>query len=570
MKIRQLVIKNFRGIKNLVWNLQSSIVCLIGPGDSSKSTILEAISWVLSPKWNLQVNDLDFFQTSVTEPIEISVFVTGSLKKLLDEEKFGLFTCFWNKIEGIHAEQKDGDENTLNIVFRVDDTLEPVWVVRSFDTENEKSISSRDRESIGMLEIGSYFSRDFSWGPISALTKLTGSSNTTTIPAILADVSRVARAGLDTSKLPQLSAAVKQVEQASSSFGYKPKTGFTPGIDPIGVSLNSGSVTLLDGDIPIKVAGLGSRRAVAMAMYNELAKEGAIILVDEIETGLEPYRLRNILRLLRKHSAIDSQVIITTHSEIPLVELNAEEIFVVKNNSGEVSVKQVHNSLQSTLRGMPEAFLARSIVVGEGKTEWGICRALEDYWSKCHGEDLPLAYMGVEPVYHLSSGGSDAKNHARRLSSYGYRVCYFGDSDEFSDSDEEALIIAGVNTLVWPGKMNTEQRICLDLPNEGLQKFIELAIELGQDQDSILDAICSEKKNLFVEIREINDIYKNLDDDSLRKVIGTKASKKSWFKKDERSIALGRLLCDYLEQMAGKPFSEKFIALYEWCYEQFN
>lgn len=43
VKIRQISIKNFRGVKELDWALPASnIFCLIGKGDSSKSTVLEA------------------------------------------------------------------------------------------------------------------------------------------------------------------------------------------------------------------------------------------------------------------------------------------------------------------------------------------------------------------------------------------------------------------------------------------------------------------------------------------------------------------------------------------------
>ncbi|GLE66045.1 hypothetical protein APA73_34430 [Pseudomonas aeruginosa] len=54
MKIRKISIKIFRGVKELDWALPASdILCLIGKGDSSKSTILEAIRFTFYPQWNL-------------------------------------------------------------------------------------------------------------------------------------------------------------------------------------------------------------------------------------------------------------------------------------------------------------------------------------------------------------------------------------------------------------------------------------------------------------------------------------------------------------------------------------
>ena len=61
VKIRKVKIKNFRGVKELDWNLpNASIFCLIGKGDSSKSTILEAIRYAFYPQWNLTLVDSDF------------------------------------------------------------------------------------------------------------------------------------------------------------------------------------------------------------------------------------------------------------------------------------------------------------------------------------------------------------------------------------------------------------------------------------------------------------------------------------------------------------------------------
>ncbi len=46
-RIRHLAIRNFRSIKALDWSPAPGINCLIGPGDSGKSTILDA--WTAQP-----------------------------------------------------------------------------------------------------------------------------------------------------------------------------------------------------------------------------------------------------------------------------------------------------------------------------------------------------------------------------------------------------------------------------------------------------------------------------------------------------------------------------------------
>jgi hypothetical protein len=47
--IRRLRIRGFRGIADLAWFPEPGINCLVGPGDSGKSTVLAAIALLLSP-----------------------------------------------------------------------------------------------------------------------------------------------------------------------------------------------------------------------------------------------------------------------------------------------------------------------------------------------------------------------------------------------------------------------------------------------------------------------------------------------------------------------------------------
>ncbi len=47
MRIVFIEIQNYRGIKKLAWAPSAQVNCLIGPGDSTKTTILDAIELVL-------------------------------------------------------------------------------------------------------------------------------------------------------------------------------------------------------------------------------------------------------------------------------------------------------------------------------------------------------------------------------------------------------------------------------------------------------------------------------------------------------------------------------------------
>ena len=91
-RIINLTVKNFRGIKDLSIDFgEESIICLIGRGDSGKTTILEAISSVLSSSWNLTFYDTDFYNCDIDCPIEIETSIVDFPEKLLTDDKYGLY-----------------------------------------------------------------------------------------------------------------------------------------------------------------------------------------------------------------------------------------------------------------------------------------------------------------------------------------------------------------------------------------------------------------------------------------------------------------------------------------------
>lgn len=78
MIIRQLSVENFRGIKMLSWTLPvgQRLITLIGPGDSGKSTIIEAIHLLLGDRWSVSFSDVDFYGVDPSEPIRIEAVLT--------------------------------------------------------------------------------------------------------------------------------------------------------------------------------------------------------------------------------------------------------------------------------------------------------------------------------------------------------------------------------------------------------------------------------------------------------------------------------------------------------------
>lgn len=98
-RLVRIEIRNFRSIQQLDIDVDrnSNLVCFIGRGDSGKTIILEAISAVLSPTWNLTFYDTDFYKCDHNNNNEILATVVEVPEKLLSQDKFGsLFSTFSN------------------------------------------------------------------------------------------------------------------------------------------------------------------------------------------------------------------------------------------------------------------------------------------------------------------------------------------------------------------------------------------------------------------------------------------------------------------------------------------
>lgn len=493
MKIREMKILNFRGIRELEWVPQGSFVCLVGPGDSTKSTILNAVDLVLCPYWNVTFNDADFYDCDSSQPIEIKATVGELPEELLKDSKFGTDIRGWTQSSEIRDEPEDEDEIVLTIRLSVDDSLEPVWMVVNNRNPEGKPIYGKDRARLGASQVKSYVDTQLSWGKGSLLSRLTGKSSD--VDDVLAEAMREARHAIDTINLPALEKTAKEVEKSGVDSGVSSNSDLRPGLDVRKANLGSSVVALHDGKVPIRQSGLGTRRLLSFTIQKKLRDEGGITLVDEIEHALEPHRLRSLLRLLRtsteqsdggKHGHLSGQTIITTHSPTAIRELKANELNIVLTSEGRTEIVSVDSELQDVVRRTSEALLGRKIIVCEGPTEIGIIRALDDYWSRSNLP--PFGCMGVVPV---DGGGCPrAANVALKLVRLGFSVALFGDSDRPYKPTPGELRQAGVEVVLWEDEVSTEERVCRDLSWSGVLDIVAFGIK-EKGVESVRDAVAS-------------------------------------------------------------------------------
>lgn len=106
-RIRIVEIQRYRGIEALSWQPSDGINCLIGPGDSGKSTILDAIDLCLGARRNITFDDSDFFELDVDQPIVIKLTLGELDDHLMAIEPYALFLHGFRTADGTLVDEPE-------------------------------------------------------------------------------------------------------------------------------------------------------------------------------------------------------------------------------------------------------------------------------------------------------------------------------------------------------------------------------------------------------------------------------------------------------------------------------
>jgi hypothetical protein len=201
--------------------------------------------------------------------------------------------------------------------------------------------------------------------------------------------------------------------------------------------------------------------------------------MDETEHGLEPHRIIRLLGSLgAKESRPPLQVFMTTHSPVVLRELSGKQLFVVRRGDEKHEIIKVGTAdgIQSTIRLYPDAFLAPSVLVGEGASEVGLMRGLDQFRTS-EGEES-ISARGVALV---DCGGGDADRCFSRgevFRALGYRTAILRDDDtEPTEGVEAAFAAEGGTVITWRDGRALEDELFLSLSDQAVDQLIDRAIE---------------------------------------------------------------------------------------------
>lgn len=547
MLIRHISIRNFRGIKEMDWAVpDKNVLCLIGRGDSTKSTILEALRRIFYPQWNLAFDDADFYQCNPKNPIKIEVVIGRIPEQFMDLASYGHLLCGWNG-ECLQREDDPGEglEDALRIRLMVKDDLEPSWSVIKNDNDEGVAFRTNDRAKAAVSLIGTVSDRHLTWSRGSILSRLTGEDN---ITSLLAEAGRAAKSAIDTRRkedLTKFDDIAQMAEKTAKALGVVVQSTYKAQMDSEALNVRVGGFSLHDGDLPLRQLGLGSKRMLTTGLQKQGLRAPHITLFDEVEIGLEPHRITRVLQHLKSDTT--GQYFLTTHSPVVVRELTVDDINIVHWKDGKTNVipakrPGIADFIQGKIRSGAEAFLARKIIVCEGATEVGFLRGLDNYWVS-KGKDS-FAYQGIS--LFDANGASKIKEIADGLKQLSYGVGVLADSDrkdQFSEDDAIYLREKDITVIKWEGEVSIEERVFADLPWEGVLAAFNVALQIRDDNKQVVDQVQTQ-----YEGPGFNRDHKSWSNEpKLRYAIGKAASVSEWFKRQSWAERWAGVIAPYLD-----------------------
>lgn len=546
--------------------------CLIGPGDSGKSSVIDAIDLALGARRSYPFSDADFFQLNTNNPIEIYITLGALDDQLKNIDIYGHYLRGFNATtKQLEDEPGNGLETVLTLKLTVSEDLEPDWQLYSIRAEAEgieRRLNWKHRESIAPSRLGTTGRHHLAWGNNSILNKL--SDEKLDVSSILAALSRQTRAAFAQQQLPELNEVLAQVKLIADRLGVS--VGHLQArLDVDGVSLSKGAIGLHNDDnSPLRQLGTGSTRLLISGLQKSINSSN-VLLVDEAEYGLEPFRITRLLNELgSKDSQTSKQVFITTHSPYVLRELSSHQLTVLRRLAPQPPQPDTSTPShwaykmggseqeQATLRACAEAFLSRKVIVCEGKTEIGLVKGIDLY-----GQEQGQASIQANGVQCADGGGDNMFDRAKVFTSLGYPTALFKDSDvvhaQHLTSTQEAQN-SGVSIYEWGNGLSTESAIFISCPNTCVAPLLAAAIEWkGQDAiDQHIKNVSNDQYNLEMCLNQFQD--------NMRQVLSTAAGKKGWYKDIHPAENIAKnIICQSYGQ-----FSEQLTVtvnnLFQWAH----
>lgn len=498
-----LKINNFRGIGNLEHTFDKNLNCIIGHGDSGKSSLLDAVSLVLSPYYSISFDDGDFYKCNISNPIEIEATLINIPDAIISKYDTHLRGVASGRIiDDMESDDAETAESAITVKLTVNKNLEPIWELVTDRGQEPRAISAYDRGLLNIFVVNEFTDRHFNFNKGNPLYKLFNQSKSNSIDTaqtdVLIDTLRETKDKIDLELYGKFYEVTKKIIEAAKLLGIDIPE-LNAAFDFKDILIKENKVSLHEDGIPLRLRGKGSKRLISLAIQLSIVDEPSVILID------------------------------------------------------------LPHTFQATVRKNPEALFAKRIIVGEGSTEIGLCRALNEYRER--NEKESLACLGI----CIADGhGNNMTEYILNFRKLEFDVCLFCDTDNGKFNDKKQVLIdSGAIIFDCEEKKSIEDQLFKDLPFETIKNIIDFVIDENIIQrNSLIQSINS--NIIGNKITSIEDIISQ-DRKDIRKALGVSSKNNNWFKNITKGTAIGKkIFNDYDELKPSTKLKEILDGLTSW------
>jgi putative ATP-dependent endonuclease of the OLD family len=532
MQIRLLTIQRYRGIETFTWKPNAGINCLIGPGDTFKSTVLAAISLLLAPYPLGACAEFDYYRRRISDGFEIEAYIGNlDLQALGTEQRLPHLFGWQNDSPAPLPE--GGAEPVLRCRMRGNPDLELVYELPWDSSEQPPTFSAGLRRKLMLARLAGEerAARDLRLGTGSLLDRHLKTAD------MRAPVHGAIASATAAMEIPApAEAALTEIRDTFRTAGLP--TDLHLGLVPTQGAALVGMVALASGPtpteaIPIANAGTGTRQMALLHLSAALAGTAPILVIDEPERGLEPYRQRSIGKKIAELAGDAGQAFLTTHAPAILQSLPADSVWRMRH--GQVPLRFDGQPLTRLFRDDPDAFFALVPILCEGATEVGL---LDELLQPMLARDLD----GCGLRFVDGVGQPNVLDILDAFIAAGITCGAFLDNEN-THTGRRTRITAQCTSLIWEGATNIEDAVCKWLPRAGLFALIPDAAQATDIESRYLEDQIYQYIPASDRLAGPRDLATaQYPEQILRDAFYVTMTSRSWFKSREGGRILARAL----------------------------
>lgn len=528
MKVRQLEIENFRGVRagKVVF---ADNTLLVGGNNVGKSTVCEALDLVLGPERTSRrpvVDEHDFHRSTYVDADKkaVPIIIRAVVVDLPDEarRRFGGHLRRWNDTDrsfvddlenGAEHADDEGVTWALQVSFRarydaVEDDFEadtffehPLPELDELDDEEASSLGEgRDRFTRAHKRLcGFVYLRALRTGS-RALGLQRGS--------LLDTVLRLSEEGsaemwMETLRqmrdldpaigaIPDLESLLTQIRERAGGFvrlaGNEDATAFFASDltrehlrEVVRLFVATGPS---DHAVPFTRQGTGTVNLLVFALLTMIAdlkeRQSVIFAMEEPEIALPPHTQRRVARFVKREMG---QAIVTSHSPYVIEQFEPNEIVMLSHESGgDVEGMPIDpagiklKSYRSQRRQFSEAILSRGVLVVEGETEASIIPIAAAVLEKSSADYIHPDLAGV--TIFTANGDGDVPRWAPILRALGKVPFGMVDKQGKPYSGDNATALKSFEEFWESPVEGIEELIVSQVPTAVLRRFMDEAVQL--------------------------------------------------------------------------------------------